>query len=162
MKKSIVILLILTACKGQNKATFKPDFSNISAPPTLVYKTRSNYNNLVPVLLSDDKTEIISYPHPTDLKVGDALALPTSLIDGYLLDNRGIGSNVAFLKMTYEEYSKLDSAPTLKELYDLIIDKDPLTELCNCGNRTVFKEEISELNKIIKAEKLKTMCRQIK
>ena len=162
MKKILIIILALTACKGQYNSTFKPDYSNISAPPTLVYKTKSNYNNLVPVLLSDDKMEIISYPHPKDLKVGHALALPTSLKDGYLLDNRGIASNVVFLKMTYEEYYKLDSAPSLKELYDLIIDKDPLTELCNCGNRTAFKDKISELNKIIKAEKLKTICRQIK
>jgi hypothetical protein len=162
MKKILIIILVLTACKGQNKSTFKPDYRNISAPPTLVYKTKSNYNNLVPVLLSEDKTEIISYPHPKDLKVGDTFALPTTLKDGYLLDNRGIGPNVAFLKITYEEYSKLDSAPSLKELYDLIIDKDPLSELCNCGNRNAFNDKISELNKIIKAEKLKTICRQIK
>lgn len=162
MKKILIIIIALTACKSQNKSTFKPDYSNISSPPTLVYKTKSNYNNLVPVLLSEDKTEIISYPHPKDLKVGDELALPTSLKDGYLLDNRGIGSNVAFLKITYEEYSKLASAPSLKELYDLIIDKDPLTEFCNCGNRSAFKDKVSELNKIIKEEKLKTICRQIK
>jgi hypothetical protein len=162
MKKLAIILLVTIACKSQYKATFKPDYSNTSAPPTLVYKTRLNYYNLVPVMLSDDKTEIISYPHPKDLKVGDALALPTSLKDGYLLDNRGIGSNVAFLKMTYEEYSKLESAPSLIELYDLIIDKDPLTELCNCGNRNAFKDKTSELNKIIMSKKLKTICKEIK
>jgi hypothetical protein len=113
-------------------------------------------------LLSDDKTEIISYPHPKDLKVGEALALPTSLKNGYLLDNRGIGTNVAFLKMTYEEYVKLENAPTLKELYELIIDKDPLTELCNCGNSKAFTDKTKQLNKVIEAKKLRTICKPIK
>ena len=162
MKKLLILFLVVAACKGQNKTMFKPDFSNKTSPPTLVYKTKADYNNLVPVLLSDDKTEIISYPHPSDIKLGNALALPNLLKNGYLLDNRGIGLNVAFLKITYEEYAKLENAPTLKELYDLIIDKDPLTELCNCGNRKAFKDKISDLNKIIKAKKLKSICRQIK
>lgn len=162
MKKIFIILFVITACKSQNNATFKPDYSNLSGPPALVYKTKTNYNNLVPVLLSDDKSEIISYPHPRDLKVGNALALPTLLKDGYLLDNRGIGANVAFLSLTYEEYSKLETAPSLKELYELILDKDPLIELCNCGNRNVFKDQIREINQIIKAKKLKEICKQIK
>jgi hypothetical protein len=162
MNKLVIILLALTAFKCQNKATFKPNFSNIAEPPTVVYKTKGNYNNLVPVLLSDDKLEIISYPHPNDLKVGDALALPTPLSEDYLLDNRGIGPNVAFLKMSYEDYSKLENAPTLKELYELIIDKDPLTELCNCENMKMFNDKTSQLNKLIMAKNLKTTCRQIK
>lgn len=162
MKKLVIVLVILAACKGQNKIPFKPDFVNVSAPPTLVYKTKADYNNLVPVLLSDDKTEIISYPHPSDIKVGNALSLPTLLNNGYLLDNRGIGLNVAFLKLTYEEYSKLESAPTLKELYDLIIDKDPLLELCNCGNSKAFTDKKEQLNKVISSKKLRTTCKVIK
>ncbi len=160
MKKLIAILILLAACKGQNKVSFKPDF--IAAPPTIVYKTKSNYNNLVPVILSEDKKDIISYPHPKDVKVGDALALPTLLKNGYLLDNRGIGVDVAFLKITYEEYSKLENAPTLKELYELIIDKDPLVELCNCGNSKVFTNKIKQLNNVIGAKKLRTICKPIK
>ena len=81
---------------------------------------------------------------------------------GYLLDNRGVGENVAFLKMTYEEYSKLENAPSLKELYLLILDKDPLLELCNCGNSKVFSDKVNQLNKVIKADNLRTTCRTIK
>jgi hypothetical protein len=162
MNKLVIILLALTAFKCQNKATIKPNFSNISEPPTVVYKTKGNYNNLVPVLLSVDKSEIISYPHPNDLKVGDVLSLPTPLSEDYLLDNRGIGPNVAFLKLSYEDYSKLENAPTLKELYELIIDKDPLTELCICENMKMFKDKTSQLNKLIMAKNLKTTCQQIK
>lgn len=162
MNKLVIILLALTAFKCQNKATIKPNFSNISEPPTVVYKTKGNYNNLVPVLLSVNKSEIISYPHPNDLKVGDVLSLPTPLSEDYLLDNRGIGPNVAFLKLSYEDYSKLENAPTLKELYELIIDKDPLTELCICENMKMFKDKTSQLNKLIMAKNLKTTCQQIK
>ena len=162
MNKLVIILLALTAFKCQNKATIKPNFSNISEPPTVVYKTKGNYNNLVPVLLSVDKSEIISYPHPNDLKVGDVLSLPTPLSEDYLLDNRGIGPNVAFLKLSYEDYSKLENAPTLKELYELIIDKDPLTELCDCGVKTAFTDETKQLNKLIDNSKIGTTCKTIK
>jgi hypothetical protein len=160
MRKILVILIAFFACKGQNSKSFVPDF--ISGPPTIVYKTKGDYNKLVPVLLSNDKSEIISYPHPKDLMVGGQLALPTILEKGYLLDNRGVGENVAFLKMTYEEYSKLENAPSLKEMYSLIIDKDPLMELCNCGNSKVFSDKVNQLNKVIKADILRTTCRTIK
>lgn len=159
MKNLIIILTFFIACKGQNRAPFKPDF--ITAPPTVVYKTKANYNNLVPVLLSDDKKQIISYPHPTDIKIGDKFASPTILSNGYLLDNRGIGKNVAFLKLTYEQYSKLENAPALSELYELIIDKDPLNELCDCGNKKAFTDQTKQLNKLIKTGKLRSTCRTI-
>lgn len=160
MKRIILVLLVLSACKGQNNLTFKPDF--VTAPPTLVYKTKADYNNLVPVLLSDDKSEIIAYPHPSDIMVGGVLTKPTILNKGYLLDNRGVGANVAFLKLTYEEYAQLQEVPSLKELYALIIDKDPLLELCNCGNGKVFEDKTKQLNGLIDTKKLRTVCKVIK
>jgi hypothetical protein len=171
MKILISLLLFsIAGCVSNNKTTtksqpsdereFTPQF--IAGPPTLLYKTNSNYNNLVPVLLSDDKTEIVSYPHPTDITVGSGYALPTILKGGYLLDNRGINKNVAFLRMTYEEYAKLKNAPTLKELYNLIIDKNPLTELCDCGNKKAFTDIEAQLNKLIDSNTLRTKCKTIK
>jgi hypothetical protein len=136
--------------------------SLISEPPVLVYKTKRNYNNLVPILLSDDGKTIISYPHPKDLIVGSGYPLPTILNDGYLIDNRGIGRNVAFLSITYEEYSKLENVPNIEELYKLIIDKQPLLELCNCGTKTNFKNIEKEINYMISNNKLKTICKLIK
>ena len=73
---------------------------------------------------------------------------------GFLLDNRGINTNTAFLSLTYEDYSKLKEVPKLTELFAMIIDKEPFTELYNCGNRYNFKDEITELNEIIKSDKL--------
>src|SRR5690606_8395697 len=115
---------------------FTPNFG--AGSPVLIYKTKADYNNLVPVILSDDKKEIISYSHPNDLKSGNTFLQPLTLHDGYLLDNKGIGKNVAFLKINYEDYSKLSEVPTLKELHALIIDKDPLIELCDCGVKNAF------------------------
>jgi len=161
MKKYILILICLIfACQHANKASFKPDF--ITSPPVIVYKTKSDYNKNVPIILSDDKSEIVSYPHPSDLKVGNALALPTILKNGYLIDNRGIGKNVAFIKLTYEEYAILENPPSIKDLYNMIIDKDPLIEMCNCGNKKAIKNLENQLNSIIAENKLKTICKEIK
>lgn len=162
MKILILILISLSACMIQNKKALKPDFSSLSAQHILVYKTKFNYNNLVPVLLSNDKTEIISYPNPRDLIVGSGYSLPTILNNDYLLDNRGIGINVAFLKLTYEEYSELKEAPSMKELYSYILDKSPLQELCDCGNKNVFSDIEKELNIIIDKNQIRITCKPLK
>ncbi|MEI7508823.1 MAG: hypothetical protein WCJ62_05090 [Flavobacterium sp.] len=168
MKLILSILVILNiSCSPkkevvQNSREKLLEQSLISEPPVLVYKTKRNYNNLVPILLSDDGKTIISYPHPKDLIVGSGYPLPTILNDGYLIDNRGIGRNVAFLSITYEEYSKLENVPSIEELYKLIIDKDPLIELCNCGTKTNFTNIEKEINYMILNNKLKTICKLIK
>ena len=132
-----------------------------SGPPTIVYKTQSDFYYNVPVLLSDDKSKIVSYPAISDIRFNGEFSYPYKLKKGYLLDNRGIGKNVAFLKLTYDEYSKQKEVPKLTDLYEMIIDKDPLTEMYNCGNRHGFKNEIEELNKIIEKGELKSFL-QIK
>jgi|DewCreStandDraft_4_1066084.scaffolds.fasta_scaffold56998_2 hypothetical protein len=115
--------------------------------PVIIYKTKANYDKNVPVILSDDKKDIVSYPDITDVYYAGKLAYPTQLADGYLLDNRGIGKNVAFLKFTYEEYSKLSSTPTKEELLGYIIDKNPLLELYKCDK--LPKNNIDQLNEAI-------------
>ena len=75
---------------------------SVSSPPVYIYKTREDYSHLVPVIMNDARTTIVSYPHPRDLRIGDKLCLPTLLEKGYWLDNRGIGRNVVFLSYTYE------------------------------------------------------------
>lgn len=169
-----IILFSIAGCVTNNKSTnkasdktkanteteFSPQFT--AGPPTIVYKTSSNYNNLVPILLSDDKTQIVSYPHPSDLKNGVTYLIPTYLNEGYLLDNKGINKDIAFLKLTYEEYSRLPNAPTLNELYNLIIDKNPLTEMCDCGNKNAFINIESQLNSLINNKVLRTKCKIIK
>lgn len=164
-----VLLLVFFGCKTNNKVgqtadnvkqDFKPEY--IPGPRALVYKTKANYNLLVPVMLSDDKTQVVSYPHPKDILSGSIFQTPIQLHKGYLLDKRGIGKNVAFLKLTYEEYSKLNNVPDTKELINLIIDKDPLTEMVDCGIITKMPDPEGQLNQLIDNGKLRTTCKVIK
>ena len=87
MYKILVIFLLmatLQACKSQKVVDVtnenatpevitpiedtKMVISNPTAnalPAAIVYKTRANYNNTVPVMLKADKTAIMSYPAPS-------------------------------------------------------------------------------------------------
>jgi hypothetical protein len=136
--------------------------ANISGPPALVYKTRADYDKLVPVIMNDAKTVIVSYPHPNDVKNSQGLMMPVQLKKGYLLDKKGIGKNVAFLNITYEEYAKLSEPPEMEQLEKLILDKDPLVELCDCGNITRFTDPVNQLNDYIKHHSLSDRCKTIK
>jgi hypothetical protein len=128
-------------------------------PPALVYKTRGDYLNLVPVQLSEDKTSIVSYPHPEDLTGSTGYLVPLLLQKGYLLDRKGIGKNVAFLIMSYTDYANLQNPPSLEELDKLILDRDPLLEMYDCGIITTFADPVKDLNSIIKHRKLKNYKR---
>jgi hypothetical protein len=128
-------------------------------PHVIVYKTRANYRDLVPVMLSKDKKKIVSYPGPGDVKTGSGYALPVLLHKGYLLDRRGVGINTAFLKFTYEQYGNLKTVPSPGELYKMIVDKDPITEICDCGVRMEGKNSVEQLNELIDSKKLKKKCK---
>jgi hypothetical protein len=126
-----------------------PDGTTALTPPALVYKTRRDYNDRVPVIMNAEKDKIISYPAPTDLFYEGKLALPIRLKNGYLLDNRGIGERVAFLTYTYSTYCALKQAPDMKQLRDSLLDINPLTELWQCGSRSTYKNVEQELNALI-------------
>jgi hypothetical protein len=128
--------------------------TGLSAPHVLIYKTKGNYDTKVPVTLSENKKTITSYPDPTDLLVNGQYCLPTKLKQGYYLDNKGIGLNIAFINMEYSYYSKLVKPPKIEELMRMIVDSDPLTELYDCGLRSKFKNIEQELNRKIKKNQL--------
>jgi hypothetical protein len=129
--------------------------NEMAGPPAIIYQTKADYYDKVPVTLSEDKSEVVSYPGVKDVFYKGELSYPTKLNDGYLLDNRGIDANCAFLKLTYEEYSKLETTPTKEELYGMILDKDPIKKMYNCGNKYKYKDIISELNTMIDDKTLK-------
>jgi len=158
----LVFLTIISGCKDKEKAAnanvaeIKIERERIGGtvmPATLqhalVYKTTKDYSKNVPVNMNADKTEIASYPAPSDIYYQGNLAYPTKLENGYLLDNRGIGPNVAFLSYTYEEYSALKQAPDKETLIKSIIDKNPLVELWDCGTRDYGNDEINVMNALI-------------
>lgn len=158
----IFLAFLVCACSSSKKGAKGPsdtenkaalDFSD--GPPTIIYKTRKDYSNRVAVGLSEDKSEIISYPHPHDVFYNERLAYPSELRDGYLLDNQGVGMNSAFLNITLKEYSKLEEAPSLEELYKAILDKYPFTQFCKCGNRAALTDEVNNLNVVIESGNLK-------
>ena len=126
----------------------------VPGPRCIVYKTKADYTQLVPVMLSADKSMVVSYPDVKDIYINGQLAYPTQLIDGYLLDNRGIGTNVAFLKMTYEEYSRLTVTPHPGELLEMILDKDPLTAMYDCGSRTQYQNPADVMMLLIQSGEL--------
>lgn len=120
-----------------------------SGPDAIVYKTTKDYSDLVPVIMNSERTQIVSYPAPSDIYYKGELAKPTVLKGGYLLDNRGINKNVAFTSYTYEEYSKLKNTPSIDVLLSRIVDKYPLTEMINCGIRSQYTDEVNGLNQLI-------------
>ena len=68
--------LIVVSCVAGNKNSRQsspPVNENqkigMASPPVIVYKTRNDYFDKVPVILSEDKTRIVSFPDPLDLKI---------------------------------------------------------------------------------------------
>ena len=155
MKLMLIPLILVTmlACNNSRQASKQTKLIRAN-PKVLIYKTKNNYFDNVPVILSNDKTKIVSYPYQSDLKIGDSLRLPKYLENGYLLDNQGININTTFLKITYKEYSKLAEPLTLKQMYEMIIDNDPFLELYDCGFYSEYNDIIKELNTKILFDKL--------
>jgi len=153
MNNWLVLLLfcfIMGSCANHKK--IQQQQSTQALQPIIIYKTKADYYFNIPVILSKDKQIIVSYPSVTDIYYQGELALPTKLKNEYLLDNRGINTNVAFTSYTYEEYSKLASPLNIDTLFNSIIDNNPLLELYNCGSRYSFKNDVKKLNRIIKKD----------
>jgi hypothetical protein len=119
-------------------------------PALIIYKTRTDCQFMVPVMLNDDKTEVVSFPHPSDLYYNGVLAVPLNLDRGYLMDVRGISLNTAFLHITYEQYAAMASPPDPKALYAMIYDKDPMIEIWSCGPRFGLDVDTSRANALIR------------
>jgi hypothetical protein len=144
----ILISGVISSCCSTKKAgsmkSNEPTFS--PSPKAIIYQTKKDYSNLVPVILSEDKKSIQSYPDIKDIYFNGKLAYPTPLHKGFWLDNRGINSNVAFIKLTYEEYSKLPKTPLPEELMNMIIDYQPIVSMYVCGPRSAYLDIVQEVN----------------
>jgi hypothetical protein len=149
----------MSACQSAKQV---PVSSGSALQPLLVYKTKADYSQKVPVIMDESKTTIVSYPDPHDLRNADGFLTPIALKEGYWLDRKGINGNVAFLNMTYEAYAALNQAPSLEELEKLVLDPNPLTELCNCGSQVAKEEAVKELNKMIRKGTLHKECKTLK
>ena len=152
---SVIVLFMAFSCQINKKAAKENVIINERTinfepgPQAIVYKTKDDFSDYVPVIMNPERTEIVSYPAPFDIFYNGVLSKPTRLNNGYLLDNRGINENVVFLNYTYEEYANLSEAPSLSEMKKRIKEKFPLTEMINCGLRMQYKNEEQELNSLV-------------
>jgi hypothetical protein len=159
---AIILCLSVTGCKTGSKTQNQAKANNNPGPPAIVYKMKKDYSLNVPVMLSDDKSAIVSYPAKEDISINGSFPLPTQLKGGYYLDNRGIGPNVAFTMYSYEEYAGLPATPTDNELFISIVNNNPLLEMYDCGNRLRFSNIESDLNSIIESGNLSKKCKKLK
>jgi hypothetical protein len=152
---------VIVSCTGAKKAESMKTVQNVSvpSPKLIIYQTKKDYSKLVPIILSDDKKSIESYPDIKDVYYGGVLAYPTQLHKGYLIDNRGINLNVAFISLTYQEYSNLSETPLSEELMHMIIDREPLVSMYSCGIRSSYQDEESDLNSRIDANDFSTFTK---
>lgn len=146
---------------ASNTETKEQPGGHMALAPCIVYKTKADYKIFVPVALSLDKARVSSYPDVSDIKAQGGSVYPQELSDGFLLDNRGIGPDVAFLSTTYEEYVAQTKTPSADDLFKQLLDKDPLLEMYQCGNRYQYGDIVRELNGIINSGKLSD-CKKIK
>jgi hypothetical protein len=157
LKRILGLLIVVYTVNSSCSATYKnqrlTDASiYVTGPKTLIYKTRKDYSMQVPIELSADKMNIISYPDIKDVFVNGKYAIPTSLYDGFQLDNQGISANVAFLKLSYQQYASLTATPSPDSLRNLILDSDPLTVLYDCGRKVDYQNLTVELNNLIETK----------
>ena len=95
-------------------------------PKAIVYRTDGNFYDKVPITLNADRTEVTSFPAPTDLS---ERSMPLHLSDGWMLDRRGVGPNTVFTSYTYKEYMALPQAPSPTELLAHVIPGSGITSL---------------------------------
>lgn len=163
---------ILVACAPpkqveNNGMPMKPDCSLPTYPNTqqeknmdtrkwVIYKTKKEYSNLVPIQLSEDKQTIISYPAREDLvQYGSKNAM--QLKNGYLLDLVGVSKNTVFTAFTLDEYQKMHT-PSLEDFKINIIDRDPFSEMYMCTQNYT----VAELEKMIQDSSFISLCTKVK
>jgi hypothetical protein len=157
----VLVLLIFGACGTgkQNKLSVKSTMISNQLPALIIYKTKKDYSNLVPVILSSDKKQIIGYPHPIDVINDSSYNYPTSLFNGYWIDNIGITENTGFINISLEDYSKKNEPPSVDEMMAKLVDVAPFLEIWNCGYG--IELNISELNMTILTENLEDHFKRI-
>jgi len=164
------IALLFSCNSSKEAASSSPDAAatqvTLSAPshpfvkarrPIVVYRTKADYSQLVPVILNEARTQLTSYPDPVDVGTH---SVPVQLDKGYLYDQRGIGPNVAYTSYTYAAYAQLKQVPAHEALLQSIVEKNPLLEMWNCtdayyaleakqGKAKTAEAQIALLNQLI-------------
>ncbi len=90
-----------------------------------VFQMSGDYANNVAITLNSDG-KVAYYPAPSDISASSA---PVNLGGGWWLNRQGISANSVFTKYTFEEYSKLQKAPTPEELKEAVIPGAKVTRM---------------------------------
>lgn len=152
MKKLVLfsVILLLVACCSNKKQPVKNVDLVFATPDVVVYKTTNDYTNNIAVIMDAERTRIVRYSAPVDLRRGNEYVRPIQLENGYLLDCYGITKNVVYLDYTFEQYANFQQPPSLEEMMMHIIDKNPLVELWNCGKSSQYKT-LEDINAIVQS-----------
>lgn len=118
--------------------------------PQIIYKAKGDYSQLVPVQMNTEKTKIVGFPAPSDLKSNGGLQTPIALEDGYYYDRRGISKNSVFLNKSYSEYAALVKTPSISDLKAWILEKDPFLEIYSCPNLTAGSD-LETMNALVES-----------
>ncbi len=148
--------------KSENSKPIHPDSkavveNNQPMRKIMVFKPYQDVYNLVPVRLSQDKKEVLSYPAASDLP---DLGIQ-KLENGYLLDLIGVNENTAYLNITINEYKTSSRSFSLKELKSNIGNVNPYLELYECQYDSIKTSVNEALNQWIKIGALNKKCKQI-
>lgn len=146
-----MILGVMGSCASNKKAPENNStmHSSVQAKaPQIIYKTNKDYSRNVPIFMNKEKTKITGFPAPSDLIVNGELQTPLKLDNNFLYDRRGVSLNTVYIKMTFEDYSKLEKAPSNLDLMNMIIEKNPMVELYSCPQLKPG-EDVEKLNKLV-------------
>ncbi len=143
----------------KDEPKIKP-FGGVSAlAPVVIYKPKNNnYANLVWVNLDSSKTQITSFPGPGDVRS------PVSLHGGYFVKSFG-GKDSVPLNLIISTYATYTSTLSLAQMFNLILDMNPILELYDCTNsyhQDFIAEDVkaSNLNTYIDNNQLSVKCVQ--
>jgi hypothetical protein len=140
-----------TSCNvGSGKPITKSVSHFCSAGPLIIYKTAYDYSNNVSVLLSDDCTQVLAFPGPSDAN----MQRPVPLANGYYIQ-RMVGN--VFTSITFSQYNHHGIPYTDQEFLSAVADYAPFTEYYGgCGST-----DTGFLNPIIRSGKLDSVFERL-
>ena len=83
-----------------------------AVPDATAFRMSGDYAHNVAVTLNANG-EFLYFPAPSDITADSE---PVELVDGWWLNNQGLGPNSVFTKYTFAEYASLPATPSIEQL----------------------------------------------
>ena len=126
----------------------------------IVFKTTGNYSNLVSVDLDRDRQIVTAWPNINEIQP------PVALHSNYFTGGFGGDPYGGFLSMSIVDYKNLTVRPTIIEINNLILDKNPFSEMYRCfiapvnGVPLSYADAYNVVNNYIDNNQLSTKCKK--